>query len=114
MSGEPPGGPDQENPSNGNGRRSGRDPGAVVAGALLGFIAWGFAWAFVFFESAMGGTSSTVDPLLTWTFVGVFLGAVGLIVWPRTRRLGQGFLLGLAIGLVVAGGLCLPALLPSS
>ena len=105
MSAEPPGGPDQVNPPNGNGGRSGRDPGAVVGGALLGFMAWAFTWLLVSFDSA------TVSPLLTWASVGVFLVAVGLIVWPRSRRLGQGFLLGLAIGLVVAGGVCIPLMM---
>ena len=38
----------------------------------------------------------------------LLLASIGLIVWRRTRRLAQGFVLGAAIGLVVAGGLCLP------
>ena len=40
--------------------------------------------------------------------VALLAASVGLIVWRRTRRLAQGFVLGAAIGLVVAGGLCIP------
>ena len=89
-----------------------RDWAVVFAGAVLGFFAWVFL-AFVLFiatGSIAESTPGATEALVTWTLVAVFVCAVGLIVWPRTRRLGQGLLLGTAIGLVVAGGLCLPLL----
>ena len=59
-------------------------------------------------------STGSIDGVLTWSMLAVFLAAVGLIVWPRTRRLGQGLVLGIAIGLVVAGGICLPLVLGSA
>lgn len=81
----------------------------MLAGAVLGFGGW-VVMTFVLIIvtgniDAGYGQSGTI---LTGWLIAVFLGAVALIVWPRTRRLGQGLLLGTAIGLVVAGGLCIP------
>jgi hypothetical protein len=82
----------------------------VVVGIPIGFVAWvvgsllllGLTGA-----SPVGGTSGS--NVLTLVLLVVLLAAsVGLIVWRRTRRLAQGFVLGAAIGLVVAGGLCIP------
>ena len=88
-----------------------RNWAVVFGGAVLGFFAWVFL-TFVLFIATGSIAESTpaTEALVTWTLVALFVCAVGLIVWPRTRRLGQGLLLGTAIGLVVAGGLCLPLL----
>ena len=68
---------------------------------------WLFAMVVVV-TATYDSTGGTIDGILLWVLVAVFLCAVMLIVWPRTRRLGQGLLLGFAIGLVVAGGICIP------
>ena len=102
MSGEPApeGSPGPEDDA------GGRDWGAVGGGVLVGFLTWTFAMVGV--AMATFGNTGPANGPLTWVLVAVFLGAVGLIVWPRTRRVGKGLLLGVAIGLVVAGGICIP------
>ena len=82
----------------------------VVVGIPIGFVAWvvgsllllGLTGA-----SPVGGTSGG-NMLSLVLLVALLAASVGLIVWRRTRRLAQGFVLGAAIGLVVAGGLCIP------
>ena len=78
----------------------------VLVGIPVGFVAWVFGSLLILnlwsSSSGFGSTGALV------VLVVLLAAAVGLIVWRRTRRLAQGFVLGLAIGLVVAGGLCVP------
>lgn len=80
----------------------------VVVGIPIGFVAWVIGSILLLGATgAMAGASgSNVLPLVL--LVALLVASVGLIVWRRTRRLAQGFVLGAAIGLVVAGGLCIP------
>lgn len=87
--------------------RPGRNWFTVLGGAVLGFLAWFLAMVVVVIAN-YDTTGGMIEGVLLWVLGAVFLSAVGLIVWPRTRRLGEGFLLGFAIGLVVAGGICIP------
>lgn len=82
----------------------------MFGGAALGFLSWVLAM-FVLIVSTYSSTGGTIDRFLPWLLGAVLVGAVALILWPRTRRLGEGLLLGFAIGLVVAGGICLPLVL---
>jgi hypothetical protein len=91
----------------------GRNRGTVIGGAVLGMFAWFFI-AFVATMATYGSESGSTSGWLLWGFVAIFACAVGLIAWPRTRRLGEGLLLGVAIGLVVAGGLCIPMIVSAS
>ena len=83
----------------------------VFGGAVTGFLMWVFAMVVVSMATV---DSDTTPEALPWVLGAVVLCAVGLIVWPRTRRLGEGLLLGIAIGLVVAGGVCIPLVVTSS
>lgn len=78
----------------------------VLVGIPVGFVAWVFGSLLILnLWSSSSGFGSTGALAVLVVFL---VAAVGLIVWRRTRRLAQGFVLGLAIGLVVAGGLCIP------
>ncbi len=82
---------------------------AILAGVVLGFIAWVIMSFVVIIGTYYGqGTNRTADAVVPWLFLAIIAGAIGLIVWPRSRPLGKGFLLGSAIGMIVAGGLCVP------
>jgi hypothetical protein len=80
----------------------------VFGGAVLGFLVWVFGVGIVVLSSGVFDSPGASATVVTWSLVAVVLCAVGLIVWPRTRNLGKGMVLGVAIGLVVAGGLCIP------
>ena len=81
----------------------------VVVGIPLGFVAWVVgSFAVLAVSGTLGGGTGAGSAVALAVLVLGFLAAVGLVVWPRTRRLGQGFVLGAAIGLIVAGGLCIP------
>ena len=80
----------------------------VVVGIPLGFVAWVVgSFAVLAVSGTLANTGAGSAVALAVLVLG-FLAAVGLVVWPRTRRLGQGFVLGAAIGLIVGGGLCIP------
>ena len=81
----------------------------VLVGIPIGFVAWvvgSFAIIGVTGALASEGSSSPTQALAVRVLL--LLASGGRIVWRRTRRLWQGFVLGAAIGLVVAGGLCIP------
>jgi hypothetical protein len=79
----------------------------VLVGMPIGFVTW--AVGSVMLLSIMSSTDSSVsNSVAVAVLVVLLMASIGLIVWKRTRRLAQGFVLGLAIGLVVAGGLCVP------
>lgn len=80
----------------------------VVVGIPIGFVAWVLAsFLLLAVTGTLAGTSGN-NVLALVLLVALLAASVGLIVWRRTRRLAQGFVLGAAIGLVVAGGLCIP------
>lgn len=80
----------------------------VVVGIPVGFVAWVLgSFLLLAVTGTLAGTSGS-NVLALVLLVVLLAASVGLIVWPRTRRLAQGFVLGAAIGLVVAGGLCIP------
>ena len=80
----------------------------VLVGVPIGFVAWVIgSFAVLAVTGTLAGTTGG-DTLALVVLVLLLLGSIGLIVWRRTRRLAQGFVLGAAIGLVVAGGLCIP------
>jgi hypothetical protein len=82
---------------------------AILGGIMLGFTAWVFMSFVVILGSSFGtGVSPAADAVVPWVFIAIIALAVGLVVWPRSRPLGKGFLLGNAIGVIVAGGLCVP------
>jgi hypothetical protein len=81
----------------------------VVVGIPLGFVAWVVgSFAVLALSGTLASSTGAESAVALALLVLGFLAAVGLVVWPRTRRLGQGFVLGAAIGLIVAGGLCIP------
>jgi hypothetical protein len=81
----------------------------VVVGLPLGFVAWVIgSFALLAVSGTLANDTGAGSTVALVVLVLVFLASVGLVVWPRTRRLGQGFVLGAAIGLIVAGGLCIP------
>ena len=80
----------------------------VLVGIPIGFVAWVLGSFLVLVLAGTMGGSSGGNVLALVLLVLLLLASVGLIVWRRTRRLAQGFVLGAAIGLVVAGGLCIP------
>ena len=81
----------------------------VVVGIPLGFVAWVVgSFAVLAVSGTLASSTGAGSAVALAVLVLGFLAAVGLVVWPRTRRLGQGFVLGAAIGLIVAGGLCIP------
>lgn len=82
---------------------------AILGGLILGFFAWVIMSFVVILGTYYGqGTNPTADAVVPWLLLAILAGSVALIVWPRSRALGKGFLLGIAIGMVVAGGLCVP------
>ena len=82
---------------------------AILGGVVLGFMVWVFMSFIVIIGSGFGeGVSPTANAIVPWVFLALIGLAVALIVWPPSRRLGQGFILGSAIGMIVAGGLCMP------
>jgi hypothetical protein len=86
----------------------------VFGGAVLGFLVWVFGIGILALSSGVFDSPGTSGTVVTWSLIAVLLCAAGLIVWPRTRRLGKGMVLGVAIGLVVAGGLCIPLIAGSA
>jgi len=80
----------------------------VLVGVPIGFVAWVIGSFLVLMVTGTMGGSSGGNVVALVLLVLLLLASVGLIVWRRTRRLAQGFVLGAAIGLVVAGGLCIP------
>jgi hypothetical protein len=80
----------------------------VVVGVPVGFVAWVVGSFAVLAATGTLAGSTGGNTLAVVVLVLLLIGSVGLIVWRRTRRLAAGFVLGAAIGLVVAGGLCIP------
>ncbi len=81
----------------------------IVGGAILGFVLSWFVFAVTIFAlyAAVGDSSATAQNVLA--AVGLFglpvvLGA--LLVPRRTRQLGAGLLLGLAVGAITGAGVC--------
>lgn len=83
----------------------------VVVGAVIGFVLWVGVSVLVVIATGFAEPVGTAPWLAIVVLGAIFVLAVASIVWPRTRRLGQGIILGLAIGMVVAGGLCIPLLI---
>ena len=82
---------------------------AILGGLVLGFFAWVIFSFVVILGTYYGqGTNPTADAVVPWLFLAIIVAAVALIVWPRSRPIGKGFILGIAIGVIVAGGLCVP------
>jgi hypothetical protein len=85
--------------------------GAVIGGAALGFF--GNVFVFIAISSAFwgltGGSSRTGELVVSVVAV-LALPAIALtlMIFPRTRHAGAGLLLGVAIGSVIAAGLCAP------
>jgi hypothetical protein len=81
--------------------------GAVVGGVLLGLLL-AFAYMVVAFFVSYGldpeGDGSGIVPVLL--LVAPALVGVLLLSFPQTRRSGAGFVMGLAIGLIVLPGVC--------
>jgi hypothetical protein len=80
----------------------------LLIGIPVGFVAWVVGSFLVIIATGTMGGSSGGNVVALVLLVLLLIASIGLIVWRRTRRLAQGFVLGAAIGLVVAGGLCLP------
>lgn len=82
---------------------------AILAGLLLGFFGWVAFSVLVIIGTYYGqGTNPTADAIVPWLFLAILVAAVALIIWPRSRPFGKGLVLGIAIGVIVAGGLCVP------
>lgn len=74
-------------------------PAGVVGGIVVGLL-MSFALPFV-----LGSLIPT--PLGLWLAVGLIaLAGVAALVVPRWRRVGAGFVMGLAIGAIVFAGVC--------
>lgn len=80
----------------------------VLVGVPIGFVAWVVGSFLVLIVTGTMAGDSGGNLVALVLLVLLLLASIGLIVWRRTRRLAQGFVLGAAIGLVVAGGLCIP------
>jgi hypothetical protein len=80
----------------------------LLIGMPIGFVAWvvGSFLVLVVTGNMADPTGGNVVALVL--LVLLLVASIGLILWRRTRRLARGFVLGAAIGLVVAGGLCIP------
>ena len=83
--------------------------GAVIGGAVLGFVATWFIFAVTVLAlyGTYGDTSSRTQDVIAFTGL---LGApvlLGVLALRRsTRRWGAGFVLGLAIGSITSAGIC--------
>jgi hypothetical protein len=74
-------------------------PVGVVVGVVVGFL------VSVAVPLVLGSLIQT--PLGLWLAVGlVALAGIAALVVPRWRRVGAGFVMGLAIGAVVFAGVC--------
>lgn len=84
----------------------------VLVGLVIGVAVWVVVSVVlvlsVSFGESTGGSGDTVVLVLLGLLA---LAAVGLVVWRRSRELGQGIILGIAVGMVVGAGLCGPILL---
>lgn len=80
----------------------------VLVGVPIGFVSWVVGSFLVLAATGTMANSSQGKVIALVALVLLLVASAGLIVWRRTRRLAQGFVLGAAIGLVVAGGLCIP------
>jgi hypothetical protein len=80
-----------------------------MGGAALGFFGWIVVfWILVTATGSFDGGRGTSGAIYYTALVALLASAVGLALWPRTRRLGQGFVLALSVGFIIAGGICLP------
>ncbi len=80
----------------------------VVLGIVLGVVAT-FVWMFAVFILVLGVADATKGPPDWLVFVLFFLPlplSVLLLVFRRTRQAAAGFVMGLAIGVLVLAGLC--------
>lgn len=83
----------------------------ILVGVVIGFPLWVVVSFVAILSTGFSeGGSGVAGSVAVGGLVVLLLGAVGLIIWPRSRRLGQGIILGIAIGMVVGGGLCMPIL----
>lgn len=84
----------------------------VLVGLVIGFVVWVVVSFVAILSTGFGESSAGASETVAVVFlVALFLGALGLIVWRRSRELGQGIILGIAVGMVVGAGLCAPLLL---
>ncbi|WP_392544750.1 hypothetical protein [Oryzobacter telluris] len=84
----------------------------ILLGVPIGFVLWVVVSFVVILGTSFGDTTSAVPQAAVIGLLAALLAvAVGLIVWRRSRQLGQGIILGIAIGMIVGGGLCLPIVL---
>ncbi len=80
----------------------------VLVGVPIGFVAWVVGSLLVLTAAGNLSDPSVGSVVALAVLVPLLVASVGLIVWRRSRQFAQGFVLGAAIGLVVAGGLCIP------
>ena len=83
--------------------------GPLVGGAVLGFAATWFSFALtvLLLYSAFGDTTSPAQTALAVTaLVAPPVLAGALMVPRRTRHLGAGLLMGVAIGAIAGAGVC--------
>ncbi|MCD4536040.1 hypothetical protein LRP67_18280 [Nocardioides sp. cx-169] len=89
----------------------------VVGGLVLGVVAcwlWIAVAIIVGFGAAYGSDSEAPAIVaLAVAAVPVVVGIV-LLLRPRTRQLGAGFLMGVSIGFIAGAGVCASMFLPGS
>ncbi|WP_404384363.1 hypothetical protein LL946_02275 [Knoellia locipacati] len=104
--------PSGEVPTHPPGRKPGGkwiSDGAALGAGVMGFIGWVVVfWILVIATESFNGATGTSGAVYYALLVALLGGAVGLVVWPRTRRMGQGLLLALSVGFIIAGGICVP------
>lgn len=105
----PPSGEVPEGPP-GRGRGGGWiSDGAALGAGVLGFLGWILVfWVVVVATGSFDGPTGAGGTVYYGLLVALLVGALGLLVWPRTRRAGQGLVLALSVGFLVAGGICIP------
>jgi hypothetical protein len=91
--------------------------GPVIGGLLLGVIVcWVWIAATLFTGVALSYGEYTSDPVaiavVALAALPLVVGIV-LLVRPRTRQMGAGFLMGLSIGMIAGAGVCASLYVPS-
>ena len=81
----------------------------MIVGVPIGFVAWVIgSFAVLAATGTLAGTTGGNDARRSSCWCCCSWRRSASSCGERTRRLAQGFVLGAAIGLVVAGGLCIP------